>query len=62
MTCQSGHSCVGYADHGIKKIIASKLKDFATLTSHLVKKCPVHLHVPWLGNFRLDMKVKLNRG
>ena len=36
----------GYPDHAIEKAIACKLKTFTSLTSHMVKKCPVYLHLP----------------
>ena len=39
----------GHPDHIIEKRIARKLKDFTSLTSHTVKKCPVYLYLPWLG-------------
>ena len=39
----------GYPDHVIEKAIARKLKTFTSLTSYTVKKCPVYLHLPWLG-------------
>ena len=38
----------GYPDHVIEKTIASKLKDFTSLTLHTVKKFPVYFHLSWL--------------
>ena len=36
----------GYPDHVSEKTITRKLKDFTSPTSHLLKKCPVYLHLP----------------
>ena len=50
----------GYPDHVIEKTFARKLKDFTSLTSHTVKKCPVYHYLPWLGIFffRHGSKIK----
>ena len=44
----------------IEKIFAHELKDFTTPISHVVKKCPVYLYLPWLGTplVRLENKIK----
>ena len=49
-----------YGDHVIEKAIACKLKDFTSPTLHTVKKCPVYLHLPWLGtpSVRHESKIK----
>ena len=39
----------GYPDHVIEKTIAYKFKTFTSPTLHTVKKCPVYLHLLWLG-------------
>ena len=50
----------GSPDHIIGKTIARELKDFTSHTSHTVKKCPVYLHLPWLGtpSVRHESKIK----
>ena len=50
----------GYPDHVIEKIIFRKLKDFTSPTLHMVKKCPVYLHLPSLGtpSVRHENKIK----
>ena len=50
----------GYPNHVIEKTIARESKDFTSLTSHTVKKCPVYLHLPWLGTLSngLENKIK----
>ena len=52
----------GYPDHVIEKAIARILKPFTSLTSHSMKKCPVYLHLPWLGtpSVGLENKIKAN--
>ena len=49
----------GYPDHIIVKIISRKIKDFKLFTSHAVKKCPVYLHLPWLGTPSIRYKSKI---
>ena len=49
----------GYPDHVIEKTIARKLKDFTSSTSHIVKKCPVYLHFPWLGTLSVGLENKI---
>ena len=49
----------GYPDHVIEKAIARKLKTFTSLTSYTVKKCPVYLHLPWLGTPSVGLKNKI---
>ena len=46
--------------HIIEKTIANKLKNFTSSILHTVKKCPVYLHLPWLGTpyVRLESKTK----
>ena len=36
-------------DQIIGKTNARKVKDFKSPTLHAVKKCPIYLHLPWLG-------------
>ena len=48
----------GYPDHVIEKEIARKLKTFTSLPSHTMKKCPVYLHLPWLGTFSVGLENK----
>ena len=50
----------GCPDHIIEKTFVRKLKDFTSPTSHTMKKCPVYLHLPWLGtpSVRHESKIK----
>ena len=48
----------GYPDHVIEKTSARKLKTFTSLTSHMVRKCPVYLHLPWLGTPSVGLENK----
>ena len=48
-----------YPDHVVEKPIARKLKTFTSLTSHSVKKCPVYLHLPWLGTLSVGLENKI---
>ena len=49
----------GYPNHVIEKAIACKLKNFISLTSHTVKKCPVYLHLPCLETPSVGFKNKI---
>ena len=44
----------------LRKQLPEKLKDFTSPTSHTVRKCPVYLHLLWLGTFsvRFENKIK----
>ena len=50
----------GCPDDTIEKTITRKLKNFTSPTSHTVKKCPVCLHLSWLGtpSVRHECKIK----
>ena len=52
----------GYRDQVIEKIIACKLKDFTSPTSHTVKKCPIYLYLPWLeiSSVRHESKIRVS--
>ena len=49
----------GYPDHIIEKTNTSKLKDFTSPTLHTVKKCTVHLDLPWFGTPSVRHKIKI---
>ena len=49
----------GYPNHIIEKAIARKLKALTSLTSHTMKKCPVYLHLFWLGTPSVELENKI---
>ena len=50
----------GYLEHVIKSFMAMKMKQFYALPKFGPKKCPVYLHLPWLGSVstRFEKQVK----
>jgi len=40
----------GYPEHSINSTLKRKLQQLNSSPVHTVKKCPVYLHVPWIGN------------
>jgi len=40
----------GYPENLIKSTIKQKLQQLNSNPVHTVKKCPVYLHIPWIGN------------
>ena len=50
----------GYPEDVIKTAIARKINQFRRPTQSDPKKCPLYLHLPWLGNvsMRYEMQIK----
>lgn len=50
----------GYPDHIIKMTIDRKLKDFRKVKPFGPRKCPVYLHLPWIGKVsnRFEKQIK----
>ena len=50
----------GYPEAVIKAVITKKINQFHRPTQFGPKKCPVYLHLPWLGNvsMRYEMQIK----
>jgi len=40
----------GYPEHSINSTLKWRLQQLNSSPVHTVKKCPVYLHVPWIGN------------
>ena len=50
----------GYSEAEINAVITKKINQFHRPTQLGPKKCPVYLHLPWLGNIsiRCEMQIK----
>jgi len=46
----------GYPEHLIKSTIKSKLQQLNLNPVQTVKKCPVYLHIPWIGNISIKFE------
>jgi len=46
----------GYPENFIKSTIKRKLQQFNLNPVHTVKKCPVYLHIPWIGNVSMKFE------
>jgi len=49
----------GYPEHLINSTIKRKLQQLNSNPVHTVKKCPVHLHVPWIGNVSMKFEKQI---
>jgi len=49
----------GYPEHLINSTIRRKLQQLNSNPVHTVKKCPVHLHVPWIGNVAMKFEKQI---
>ena len=50
----------GYPEAIINTVVTKKINQFHRPTQFSLKKCPVYLHLPWLGNvlLRYEMQIK----
>lgn len=50
----------GYPDHFIKSVTAKKVEQFSKPPEYGPRKCPVYLHLPWLGSVsaRYEKQIK----
>jgi len=46
----------GHPENLIKSIIKRKLQQLNLNSVHTVKKCPVYLHIPWIGNVSMKFE------
>ena len=46
----------GYPKHAINSAFKRKLQQLNSNPVHTVKKCPVYLHIPWIGNVSMKFK------
>ena len=51
----------GYLEAVINTVITKKMNQFRRPTQLGPKKCPVYLHLPWLGNVLMSTKCKLKQ-
>jgi len=49
----------GYPKHLINSTIKRKLQQLNSNPVHTVKKCPVYLHVPWIGNVSMKFEKQI---
>ena len=49
----------GYSDHIITSTFTKKIGQFNQSSQHGPKKCPVYLHLPWLGNVSTKFKKQI---
>jgi len=49
----------GYPEHSIYSSTKRKLQQLNSNPGHTVKKCPVYLHVPWIGHVSMRFKKQI---
>ena len=49
----------GYPENLIKSTIKRKLQQLNSNPVHTVKKCPVYLHIPWIGNVSMKFEKQI---
>ena len=49
----------GYPKHLINSTIKQKLQQLNSNPVHTVRKCPVYLHVPWIGNVSMKFEKQI---
>ena len=45
----------GYPEHAIDSAFKRKLQQLNSNLVHTVEKCPVYLHIPWIGNVSMKL-------
>ena len=46
----------GYPEHAIDSAFKRKLQQLNSNPVHTVEKCPVYLHIPWIGNVSMKFE------
>ena len=46
----------GYPEHAINSAFKQKLQQLNFNPVHTVEKCPVYLHIPWIGNVSIKFE------
>ena len=46
----------GYPEHAINSAFKRKLQQLNSNLVHTVEKCPVYLHMPWIGNVSMKFE------
>ena len=49
----------GYPEHAINLAFKRKLQQLNSNPVHTVKKCPVYLHIPWIGNVSMKFEKQI---
>ena len=49
----------GYPEHAINSAFKQKLQQLNSNSVHTVEKCPVYLHIPWLGNVLMKFEKQI---
>ena len=49
----------GYLEHAINSAFKQKLQQLNSNPIHIVKKCPVYLHIPWIGNVLMKFEKQI---
>ena len=49
----------GYPEHVINSAFKRKLQQINSNPVHTVKKCPVYLHIPWIGNVSMKFEKQI---
>ena len=49
----------GYPEHAIDSAFKRKLQQLNSNPVHIVEKCPVYLHIPWIGNVSMKFEKQI---
>ena len=49
----------GYSEHAINSAFKRKLQQLNSNPVHTVEKCPVYLHIPWIGNVSMKFEKQI---
>ena len=49
----------GYPEHAIDSAFKQKLQQLNSKPLHTVEKCPVYLHIPWIGNVSMKLEMQI---
>ena len=49
----------GYPEHAINSAFKQKLQQLNSNSVHTVEKCPVYLHIPWIGNVSMKFEKQI---
>ena len=49
----------GYLEHAINSAFKRKLQQLNSNLVHTVEKCPVYLHIPWIGNVSMEFEKQI---
>ena len=49
----------GYLEHAINSAFKQKLQQLNSKLVHTIEKCPVYLHIPWIGNVSMKFEKQI---